>query len=132
MLDDVAIAISTGAAGNMVAYMFSGQIDALRDQVAKMFRHGTEQERSRALRALEEHAVGVGQQAVSGADLTRQWSNTLLSYLNTHPEARADIESFASSPVVTRSTIIGSLNHYGSGPQIAGNYHGNITFNNQE
>ena len=47
MLDDVAIAISTGAAGNIVAYMLNGRMDALRAQVAKMFRHGTEQERRR-------------------------------------------------------------------------------------
>lgn len=130
MLDDIAIAISTGAAGNMVAYMFNGQIDALRDHVARMFRHGTEQERTTALRTLEDDAVTVAQQAISGADLTRQWSNTLLSYLNAHPEARRDIQSFASSPVTNRTTSIGSLNHYGSGPQIAGDCHGNMTFNN--
>jgi hypothetical protein len=42
MLEDVAIAISTGAAGNIVAYMLNDQMDALRAQITKMFRHGTQ------------------------------------------------------------------------------------------
>jgi hypothetical protein len=33
MLDDVATAIATGAAGNIVAYMLNDQVDALRARV---------------------------------------------------------------------------------------------------
>jgi siroheme synthase (precorrin-2 oxidase/ferrochelatase) len=125
MLDDVAIAISTGAAGNIVAYMLNGRIDALRAQVARMFRHGTEQERSAALRTVEDDALALTQQKVSEADLTRQWGNSLLSYLTAHPKARGDIESFASS-AVTRQTIIGSQNFYGSGSSFGGDNNGTI------
>ncbi len=126
MLDEIAIAISTGAAGNIVAYMLNGRVDALRTQVAKMFRHGTEQERSAALRALEDDAVALSQRKASKADLTSQWSNTLLSYLTAHPEARGDIESFASSSVTGTTTIIGSQNFYGSGPAFGGDNNGTI------
>jgi hypothetical protein len=129
MLDEVAMAISTGAAGNIVAYMLNDQMDALHAQVARMFRHGTGQERSAALRTLEDDAVALTQQKSSKADLTSQWSNYLFSYLTAHPEARGDIESFSSSPVTSKTTNIGSLNHYGSGPQIAGDYIGNMTIN---
>lgn len=126
MLDEVAIAISTGAAGNIVAYMLNGQIDALRAQVAKMFRYGTEQEREAALRSLGDDAAALSQRKTSEADLTSQWSNTLLSYLTAHPEARGDIESFASSSVTGTTTIIGSQNFYGSGPAFGGDNNGTI------
>ena len=126
MLDEIAIAISTGAAGNIVAYMLNGRVDALRIQVAKMFRHGTEQERSAALRSLEDDAVALSQRKTSEADLSSQWSNTLLSYLTAHPEARGDIECFASSSVTSMTTIIGSQNFYGSGPAFGGDNNGTI------
>jgi hypothetical protein len=125
MLDEIAIAISTGAAGNIVAYMLNGRVDALRTQVAKMFRHGTEPERSAALNALEDDAVALSQRKTSAADLTSQWSNTLLSYLAAHPEARGDIESFATSSA-TGMTIIGSQNFYGAGPAFGGDNNGTI------
>jgi phage I-like protein len=115
MLEDVAMAISTGAAGNIVAYMLNGRMDALRAQVTKMFRHGTEQERSAAIRAVENDAIALTRQEMSEADLTRQWSNTLHSYLTAHPEAHEDIASFASSPTSHKTVNIGSQNFYGSG-----------------
>ena len=129
MLDEVAIAISTGAAGNIVAYMLNGQVDRLREQVARIFRHSTEQERSAALRALEDHAVSLAEQKVSKADLTRQWSNSLLSYLTAHPEALGDIESFASSPVAGKTVNIGSQNNTGSGLFIGRDNNGTININ---
>jgi hypothetical protein len=58
--------------------------------------------------------------------MTSQWSNTLLSYLSAHPEARGDIESFASSSVTGTTTIIGSQNFYGSGPAFGGDNNGTI------
>ena len=57
MLDELAAAIATGAAGNIIAYMLSGRVDALRAQVTGIFRHGTEHERAVALRALEDDVV---------------------------------------------------------------------------
>lgn len=115
MLDEVAIAISTGAAGNIVAYILNGRVDALRTQVAKMFRHGTEQERSAALRTLEDDAAALTQKKASEADVTQQWKNSLLSYLTAHPEAREDIASFASLQVSRKTVIIGSQIFHGPG-----------------
>jgi hypothetical protein len=50
MLEEVAISVATGAAGNIVAQMLTGPVDVLRAQVARIFRHGTEQERFAVLR----------------------------------------------------------------------------------
>ncbi len=130
MLDDIAIAISTGAAGNIVAYMLNGQVDALRTQIGKIFRHGTEQERAAALRAVEDDAVALTQRKTSEAELTRQWGNSLLSYLTAHPKARGDIESFASSRVTHKTVIIGSQTFHGSS-SFGGDNNGTITVNPQ-
>ena len=115
MFDEVAMQIATGAAGNIMAYMLNGRVDALRAQVARMFRHGTEQERSAALRTLNDDAIAFTQHRASEPELTGRWSNLLLSYLTAHPEAQFDIASFASSPVAHKSMIVGSQNFYGSG-----------------
>jgi hypothetical protein len=115
VLEDVAIAISTGAAGNIVASMLNDQMDALRVQIAKMFRHGTGQERATALRILEHDADALSKHNVTRTDLTNQWGNLLLSYLTVHPEARGDIESFAASPVTGKIVNIDSQNFYGPG-----------------
>jgi hypothetical protein len=130
MLDEVAIAISTGAAGNIVAYMLNGQMDALRAQIGKIFRHGTEQERATALRAVEDDTVSLTQRKTSEAELTQQWGNSLLSYLTAHPEARGDIESLASSQVVHKTVIIGSQTFHGPA-SFGGDNKGTITVNPQ-
>jgi hypothetical protein len=36
MIEDIAMAVSTGAAGNIVAYMLNGRVDALRAKVTKI------------------------------------------------------------------------------------------------
>lgn len=128
MLEDVAIAISTGAAGNIVAYMLNDQMDALRAQVAKIFRHGTGQEREMALQAIERDANALSEHNVTRAILTNQWSNILLSYLTDHPEARADVESFASSQDTGGTVNIGSQIHIGIGPQNGRDHIGNVSF----
>lgn len=129
MIEDIAVAVSTGAAGNIVAYMLSGQVDALRGQVAKIFRHGTEQEWSHALQTLERDAVALVEHDATRAGVTNQWRDLLLSYLTAHPEAREEIESFASSALNTAGTTkIKSMKHTGTGPQIVGPNYGNMTF----
>ena len=128
MLDEVATTIATGAAGNIIAYMLNGRVDALRAQVGRMFRHGTEHERSVALRALEDDTVALTQQGASKADLTGRWTSLLLSYLAVHPEALGDIEAFASTPVISNTMNVGSQHNYGSGPFIGGDNYGNINF----
>jgi hypothetical protein len=131
MLDEVATAIATGAAGNIIAYMLNGRVDALRVQIARIFRHGTEQERSVVLRTLEDDAVALTQQEASKTALTGRWTGLLLSYLTAHPEARGDIEAFASVSGIHKTMNIGSQHNHGSGPFIGGDNYGNITFKGQ-
>jgi hypothetical protein len=130
MLDEVATAIATGAAGNIIAYMLNGQVDALRAQVVRIFRHGTEQERYVALRTLEDDTVALTQKRTSETDVTGRWISLLLSYLTAHPKARGDIKAFASAPVV-KTMNIGSQHNHGSGPFIGGDNYGNMTFKSQ-
>jgi hypothetical protein len=128
MLDEVSIAIATGAAGNVVAYMLNGPLDALRAQVTSMFRHGTEQERTAALRTLEDDAGALTRKKVSEAEVAQKWKNSLLSYLTAHPEAREDIAFFASSPVTRKTVIIGSQTFRGPG-SFGGDNNGTININ---
>jgi hypothetical protein len=132
MIEDIAMAVSTGAAANIVAYMLNGQADALRAQVARIFRHGTEQERSAALRTLDRDTDALSEHNVTRADLANQWRDLLLSYLVAHPEARTDIESFAFSPGADNTTKVGYQIHIGSGPQIGRDNYGSMTFGSQE
>ena len=131
MLDEVAIAIATGAAGNIIAYMLTGRVDALRGQVTRIFRHGTEQERSAVLRALEDDAAALTQERTSKTELTGRWTSILISYLTAHPEAHGDIEAFASAGVINRTTNIGSQHNHGPGPFIGGDNYGDMTFEGQ-
>ena len=127
MLDEVTTAIATGAAGNVIAYMLNGRVDALRTQVAGMFRHGTPQERATVLRGLDEDARALNRAEVSKADLTERWIKLLASYLAQHPEARSDIEAFDSLHTASRIINIGSQNNIGSGFFIGGENHGDIS-----
>lgn len=127
MLEPVTTAIITGAAGNVVAYMLTGQVDALRAWVRRMFRRGTEGQRSLTLRALEEDIDNLARQAISEADVTKRWGALLASHLAAHPEARADIEALASAPVVAKTTIVGSQHNHGAGTFIGGDNYGTIS-----
>jgi hypothetical protein len=132
MLDEVATEIATGAAGNIIAYMLNGRVDALRAQVARVFRHGTHQEQAAALHAVEDDTAALAQQEASQADLTARWANLLLSYLTAHPEARKDVETLAFPQVVNKTTNIGSQHNHGSGIFIGGDNYGTINPRGQE
>jgi hypothetical protein len=127
MIEDAAIAVSTGAAGNIVAYMLNGRVDALRNHIVRIFRHGSDVEQSCALQVLERGALALDEHDATRASLTNQWRNLLLSYLKAHPEAREEIESFASVSAAG-TTKIKSMKHTGTGPQIVGPNFGNMTF----
>jgi hypothetical protein len=127
MIEDAAIAISTGAAGNIVAYMLNGRVDALRNHIVRIFRHGGDVEQSHALQALEHDVLALAESDATRASLTSQWRDLLLSYLTAHPEAREEIASFASLNAAG-ATKIKSMKHTGTGPQIVGPNFGNMTF----
>lgn len=131
MLDEVVVQIATGAAGNIIAFALQGRVDALRVQVARLFRHGTEQEQSVVLRTLEDDTFALTQRGESTTDLTARWTGLLLSYLSAHPEARGDVEVFASASVIKKTMNIGVQHNHGSGPFIGGDNYGNMTFNGQ-
>jgi cytidylate kinase len=128
MLDEVTTAIATGAAGNIIAYMLNDRLDALRAQFARIFRHGTEKEKSAALQALEQDASALLNGKASEASLAKQWINFLLSYLAAHPRVREDLEAFNSSAGVNKTMIIESQHNHGSGVFIGGDNYGSMTF----
>jgi hypothetical protein len=127
MIEDAAMAVSTGAAGNIVAYLLNGRVDALRNHVVSIFRHGSDVEQSHALQALERDAVALVENDATRASLINQWRDLILSYFIAHPEAREEIESFAFLDTVG-TTKIKSMKHAGTGPQIVGPNFGNMTF----
>ena len=108
--------------------MLNGQVDVLRAQIIRIFRHGTEQERSLALHTVEDDVAALTQKKASESDITGQWRGLLLSYLASHPEAYEDIKAFASGSVVNKVTSIGSQHNHGSGPFIGGDNYGDMTF----
>jgi hypothetical protein len=128
MLEDAAVAVSTGAAGNIVAYMLQGRADALRAQVARIFKHGTEEERATTLQALGRDAQALSEHNVTRAELAKQWSNILIEHLTAHPEARGDIEALARPQSSGDTVKIGTQVHFGTGPQIGRDHIGDMTF----
>jgi hypothetical protein len=132
MLDEVTTAIATGAAGNIIAHLLDGQLDALRAQVARIFRHGTGQEQTAALQALETDAVALAGRTIARSDLTERWACLLLSHLSAHPGAREDIEAFALTAGTNEPMNVGSQNNYGTGPFIGRDNYGSMTFNSQD
>ena len=131
MLDELATAVGTGAAGNIIAYMLSGRVDALRAQVTRIFRHGTEHEQAMAMRALDDDAAALAQRGISETAVTERWTSLLLSYLTAHPEARSDMEALASSSAAGGVQNIGSQHNHGPGTFIGGDNYGSITVNRQ-
>jgi hypothetical protein len=126
MLEPETTAILTGAAGNIVAYMFNGRIDALRAWVSQIFRGEPEEQRSQPLRTLEKDAAALAGRDISEADVKARWSIILTSYLTAHPEALSDIKALASTPVESRSISIGEQHNHGSGTFIGGDNYGSV------
>jgi hypothetical protein len=132
VIDEVTTAIATGAAGNLIAYMLNGRVDALRAHIARIFRHGSESERSTALNTLNDDVVALTQHEASKAEVSERWTDLIGSYLIAHPEARRDVEKFAVTFPGTRTTIIESQNNYDRGTFIGGDNYGDMTFGSQE
>ncbi|MEU2977765.1 hypothetical protein ABZ678_12335 [Streptomyces hirsutus] len=128
MLDEVAIAVATGAAGNVAAYLLQGQVDVLRTRISAIFRHGTEQQRSNALQTLDEDTTALAQHTTAPTDITSRWTGHLTAFLAAFPEAQEDVEALASATPSSMKTVnIGSQHNHGSGTFIGGDNHGGIT-----
>jgi hypothetical protein len=132
MLDPTTTAIATGTAGNVIAYMLTGRVDALRSHVTRIFRHGSEQERSLALDMLEHDATALAHRTALEADVSKRWTDTLLDYLSAHPEALVDAKSFATTTLNVKQTHIGAQHNYGDGTFIGGDNYGDLHFGNHE
>ncbi|GLX02184.1 hypothetical protein Misp02_62700 [Microtetraspora sp. NBRC 16547] len=128
MLDPATMAIITGAAGNLVAYMLNGQVDAARARIKRIFRGGTEEEQSTSLRAAEDDSLALARRATSEADVRARWGVHLAAYLAEHPEIRADLEAIAqSAPTATETMNVGEQHNHGSGTFIGRDNYGGIT-----
>ena len=126
MFDPTTMAIITGAAGNIVAYMLSGRIDDLRGWVTRAFRR-TETEREKSLLTVEEDMAALREGRASAAEVKLRWTAMLAAYLAAEPEARADIDAMASGGKESaRSVRIWSQHNHGSGIFIGGDNFGGI------
>ncbi|MEV5950371.1 hypothetical protein [Streptomyces sp. NPDC051993] len=126
MLDATAIAVATGAASNVVAYLLQGRVDAVRTRIAAVFHRATPDQQAEALRVLGEDAAGLSQQTITQAEVTARWTGLLTAVLAAHPDAREDIEALASTPPATKTVNIGSQHNHGPGTFIGGDHHGDI------
>jgi hypothetical protein len=123
MLDEVATAVATGAAGNVVAYMASGHIDALRVRIAKILHRESGDGHARVLRAVEDDSVALAQGAVSEADVKARWSAVLAAVLAADPGLLPEVAALAAEPAPGLAINIGSQHNYGSGTFVGGNFY---------
>lgn len=130
MIDAAALAIATGAASNVVAYLLQGHADAIRNRIAAIFRHGTEEEQITARDVLDEHSAALADRRFDEQNASAQWSALLSAFLATHPSAWSEIEALKASPLTLTNTVnIGAQHNHGDGTFINGNHHGDITVN---
>lgn len=127
-MDEVAQAVATGAAGNVVAYMLSGQVDALQAKITRIFRHQSTEAQAETVHSLEVHAAALSNETESSEHVIEHWARLLRSELSAHPDVREDVEGLAKDST-TGSISIGSQHNHGSGAFIGGNNYGGITFN---
>jgi hypothetical protein len=126
VLDEATMAIITGAAGNVAAYMLNGRVDALRGWVSKIFRRESAERRSAALNALEAERVAVLRGSVTEAEITARWSMLLASLLAQYPDVRDEISAMADVAPPASMINIGSQHNHGPGTFIGGNHYGSI------
>ncbi|MBV9024261.1 MAG: hypothetical protein JO362_10830 [Streptomycetaceae bacterium] len=127
MLDEAAIAVATGAASNVIAYLVQGRADAIRTRISAIFRHAGAGQEDESLGALTNDAVALSQRGMNQAEATARWTGLLTAILAAYPSARPDIEALAASTPPTVKTIsIGSQHNHGSGTFIGGDNHGSI------
>ena len=119
------MAIATGAAGNVVAYMLSGRVDAVRERIAHIFRRASEEQQAEVRQALDSDAVALAERSASQSDVSLHWAMRLAIELHAHPDARPDVAALAALGVGDRPQISIHTNT-GSGPYVAGNNNGLI------
>lgn len=131
MLDAETTAILTGAAGNVVAYMLNGRVDALRSWIGRVFHSASEQERLDHLRAVEDDIAALADHVYTEADVKARWAVVLASHLAAHPEARAEIQAM-DAPTTIRSMHVEEQHNHGKGTFIGGDNYGRINHASNE
>ncbi|MER7662815.1 hypothetical protein [Streptomyces sp. NPDC096193] len=126
MLDEAAIAVATGAASSVIAYLAQGRLDAVRARIAAIFRHGGASSEAEAVQALVDTSSALSQQRINQAEATARWAGLLTAALAAHSETRPDIEALASAAPPNKTVNIGSQHNYGSGTFVGGDNHGSI------
>lgn len=125
MLDPEVTAVITGAAGNAVAYMLSGRLDALRAWVGRVYRSSSDQQRSEQLHAIENDADALTRRIASESDVRARWALALGMHLAAHPESRIELEEMAAAvPTATRTMYVREQHNHGSGAFVGGDNHG--------
>src|SRR5262249_18398481 len=113
--------------GNIVAYMLTGRVDALRTWATRVFRNGTEEQQRSSLHALEQDAAALARDGITAAEVKARWGIQLASFLAVHPEAVEEVNALAvavAAPIAIKTIHIGSQSNYGTGPFIAGDNYG--------
>ncbi|MFJ9124826.1 hypothetical protein ACIRJS_12115 [Streptomyces sp. NPDC102340] len=132
MLDEAAIAVATGAASNVVAYLAQGRIDAVRARVASIFRRGGAQSEAEALRVLNEDSAALLERRVGEAETAVRWAGLLTAALAAHSDARPDVDALAAANPAAKTVHIGSQNNHGTGTFIGGDNYGSISAGGSE
>jgi len=97
VLDAVTSAIITGAAGNIVAQMLSGQVEALRARVAQLFGKAGASEAAQAVKTLDADADALSRGETTEAAVNARWIALLSAHLIEHPDVKAAVEALAST-----------------------------------
>lgn len=126
MLDDATMAVITGAAGNLAAYMLSGRVDAARGWLTRIYRSEPEADRLESIRALNADAAALAQHTRSETEMRAWWISRFTLYLAAHPEAATDLKALANVEAVTETQNVGSQHNNGSGTFIGRDNHGQI------
>ncbi|MEV6634382.1 hypothetical protein AB0M54_26905 [Actinoplanes sp. NPDC051470] len=129
MLDPETTAVITGAAGNVVAYLLNGQVDAARAWVGRIFRgRGKQEAEPSALQAIEEDAKALAQQLTTEADVKARWVAFMAAYLAENPNARAEITAMAESrPDRADTMFVAKQENQGPGTFVGRDNFGAIT-----
>jgi hypothetical protein len=127
MLDADVMAILTGAAGNMVAYMLNGRADAVRAWFTRIFTAETSENQASSLHQLERDAAAVASSQIGADQLAAKWVAILATHLAQHPEARPDVEALAAAtPHPAGTTSVGSVITIGPKVSVGGHNYGSI------
>lgn len=126
MFDYAAEAIAIGAAGNMVAQLMGGQVDAARQWVARIFRRASVDDQLEVQHALEQDATSLADGTLAQAEADSRWAMRFGAALRAHPDILAELTALSGVGAGAASIHIESHHNEGQAPYVAGNNNGLI------